>query len=121
MPDIQIQVDGKEGKRAVKLLQEKLTHLLGEENLLAGSIAAAATMKTLTATTLVTAVSLLVARPQELIRYFNSAAELQQFLNLLREIKKYYDIELTFTTPDGQKVDLNSISAESLFSLLANR
>ncbi len=121
MPEIHIQVDGKEGKRAVKLLQEKLAHLLGEDNLLPGSTAAAATMKTLTATTIVTAVSLLVARPQELMRYFNSPAELQQFLNLIREMKKYYAIELTITAPDGQKVDLNSMSAESLFSLFANR
>ena len=121
MPEIKIQVDGKEGDRAVKLLQEKLANVLGEENLLPGSTAAAAMMKTLTATTLVTAVSLLVSRPQELIRFFNSPDELQQFLNLLREMKRYYDIELTITAPDGQKVDLNSISAESLSSILARR
>lgn len=116
MPDINIQVDGKKGNRAVKLLQEKFAHVLRENNSFAGSTAA-----TLTVTTLITAVSVLVARPQELMRHFNSTAELQHFLNLLREMQKYYDIELTITTPDGQQVDLNTINAESLSALLTRR
>ena len=118
MPNIQIDLVGDDAGEALEKVQKIVQKYLGTDVVVTGATTTESTLKTLTAVTLVLAIPTMFAHPQGFLQQLQSQHHQDAFIRFLLELQRQYNIELTLTTPDGQRIDFDSIGPDELRNIL---
>jgi hypothetical protein len=118
MPNMKIDLVGEDAGEALEKVQKIVQKYLGTDVAVTGVNTAESTLKTLSAVTLVLAIPTIFAHPQGFLQQLQSQHHQDAFIRFLLDLQRQYNIELTLTTPDGQRIDFDAITPNELRDIL---